>query len=125
MSTLLSDLRYALRVIRTQPGPSIVVGLTLALGLGINATVLGMMDGLLLRPYQFRDYQRLVVLWDTPEGGSDRDAVAPANFLDWWREARQTDGLVAWEGWSATLTDRGEPERLRGFRVTPGFFELI
>ncbi|HKG91890.1 MAG TPA: ABC transporter permease [Gemmatimonadaceae bacterium] len=125
MSTLLSDLRYALRVIRMQPGPSIVVGLTLALGLGINAMVFGMMDGLLLRPYPFRDYQRLVVLWDTPEGGSDRDAVAPANFLDWRRQAERVGGLVAWEDWSVTLTDRGEPERVRGFRVSPGFFELI
>jgi putative ABC transport system permease protein len=125
MSTLLAELKYALRVIRAQPATSLVVGLTLAFGLGINATVLGMMDGMLLRPYQFPDYRRLVVLWETPRHGAERDAVAPANFLDWRREGTRVRGLVAWEGWNVTLTGGTEPERLHGFRVTPGFFELI
>ena len=125
MSTLRADLKYAFRVIRTQPVPSIIVALTLAFGLGINATVLGMMDGMLLRPYQFRDYQRLVVLWDTRRDASDKDAVAPANFLDWRRETRRIERLVAWEGWDVTLTGQAEPERVLGFRVSPGFFELI
>jgi len=125
MSTLLADMKYAFRVITKQPVPSIIVALTLAFGLGINATVLGMMDGMLLRPYQFRDYQRLVVLWDTRAGALDKDAVAPANFLDWRRETRRIERLVAWEGWDVTLTGQAEPERLHGFRVSPGFFELI
>jgi len=125
MSTLLADLKYAFRVIRTQPGLSAIIGLTLAFGLGINATVLGMMDGMLLRPYQFRDYQRLVVLWDTPKGASEKDAIAPANFLDWRRETKQIERLVAWQGWDVTLTGEDAPERLHGFRVSPGFFELI
>jgi putative ABC transport system permease protein len=119
------DLRYAARTLRRQPGFSVAVALTLALGLGLNATVLGMTDALLLRPFQFPDYQRLVVVWETPDMTSERQPVAPANYLDWREQTSTIDGLVAWEGWGATLTGRDEPERLQGFRVSPGFFEVL
>jgi len=124
-ATLVADVRYALRAMRAQPGPTLIVGLTLAFGLGVNAAVLGIMDGLLLRPYQFRDYERLVMLRETRVGASENDVASPANFLDWKRESRGVEGLVAWEGWDATLSGGVEPERLNGFKVSPGFFELL
>jgi putative ABC transport system permease protein len=112
-------------MLRRQPGFSLTVALTLALGLGLNATVLGMMDALLLRPFQFADYERLVVIWESPNGTSERQPVSPANYLDWRRQTSRVERLVAWEGWGATLTGRDEPERLQGFRVAPGFFEVL
>jgi predicted permease len=121
----LLDIKYAARTLRRQPGFSLTVALTLALGLGLNATVLGMMDALLLRPFQFADHERLVVIWEAPNGTSDRQAVSPANYLDWRQQASHVERLVAWEGWGATLTGRDEPERLQGFRVSPGFFDVL
>jgi putative ABC transport system permease protein len=126
MSSLTSDITHAFRAIRKQPGASLVVALTLALGLGINATVLGLMDALLLRPFQFRDADRIVVLWESVQGGPDREPVAPANFLDWRAQARSVQQFAAWAWLDATLTGRGgDPERVQGFRVTSGFFELL
>jgi putative ABC transport system permease protein len=117
--------KYALRAIRKQPGVSLVVAVTLALGLGVNAAVFGMMDALLLRPFQFRDYQRLVVLWETPRGASEREMVAPATFLDWRKQARSVEGLAAWQWYDATLTVAGQPERVQAFRVSADFFDLL
>ena len=125
MSTLAYDAVYALRAIRQKPGLSLVVACTLALGLGINATVFGMIDALVLRPFQFRDYGRLVVLWETSSGASERETVAPANFLDWRSQVRTVEQLVAWDWLDATLTGRGEPERVQGFRVSPAFFNVL
>jgi putative ABC transport system permease protein len=125
MSNLYADLKSAFRAIRKQPGASLVIAVTLALGLGVNATVLGMMDALLLRPFQFPDYQRLVVVWETPRGAAERDTIAPATFLDWRTQVRGIEQLVAWEWSDSTLTVAGEPERVQGFRVTAGFFELL
>jgi putative ABC transport system permease protein len=125
LADLVFDLRYAVRTLRSQPSFSLAVALTLALGLGLNASVLGMMDALLLRPFQFHDYQRLVVLFETPKGTSDREPVAPANYLDWRDEMRSVERLVAWEHWGATLSGSTEPERLQGFRVSPAFFETL
>jgi putative ABC transport system permease protein len=125
MSTLALDVAYALRAIRKKPGMSMVVALTLALGLGINATVFGMIDALLLRPFQFRDYGRLVVLWETARAAPGRETVAPANFLDWRSQARSVEQLVAWDWLDATLTGRDEPERVQGFRVSSAFFSVL
>jgi putative ABC transport system permease protein len=125
MSSVGADVKYAVRAIRKRPGASLVVAFTLALGLGVNATVLGMMDALLLRPFQFRDYPRLVVLWETVRGASEREAVAPANFFDWQAHAQSVEQLAAWAWLDATLSGRGEPERVQGFRVSSGFFELL
>jgi putative ABC transport system permease protein len=120
------DAKQALRTLRAQPGFSLAVALTLALGLGLNATVLGMMDAMLLRPFQFPDHERLVIIWDSPTATAERQSVAPANYLDWRRQATTVQQLTAWEGWSAVLTGHDEAaERLQAFRVTPGFFELL
>jgi putative ABC transport system permease protein len=125
LSDLLFDIRYAARHVFRQPGFAAAVALTLALGLGLNAAVFGMMDALLLRPFQFADYDRLVVLFETPKDGSARDPVAPATYLDWRRQLRTVAPVVAFEGWGATLGDGAAPERLQGFRVSPGFFETL
>lgn len=119
------DLKYAVRTLRAKPGFSLAVALTLALGLGLNATVFGVMDAMLLRPFQFPEYQRLVVLWEAPTGTSERQGVSPANYLEWRQQTSTIQGLIAWEGWGATLTGRYEPERVQGFRVSPGFFEVL
>jgi putative ABC transport system permease protein len=103
----------------------VVVALTLALGRGLNATIFGMVDAMFLRPFQFADYERLVVLFETPRGASRREAVAPANYLDWRQQVRSLEKLSAWEWWDAILTGREEPERVQGCRVTSGFFELL
>ena len=120
------DVKHAARTLRRQPGFSLTVALTLALGLGLNATVLGMMDAMLLRPFQFPEHERLIVVWESPTTTSERQLVSAANYRDWQREATKVQPLVAWEGWSAVLHGRDEaPERLQAFRVSPGFFELL
>jgi predicted permease len=125
MSNLLPEIRHSLRVLRKEPGFALVVGFTLALGLGVNATVFGMLDAMLLRPFPFPDAERLVVLQESPRGGSHPELVAPANFLDWRDQSESYERVVAWEWWDATLTTDEEPDRVQGFRVTPGFFELL
>ena len=126
LSSWILDVKHALRMLRVQPGFSLAVALTLALGLGLNATVLGMMDAMLLRPFQFPEHERLVVIWESPTTTSERQSVSPANYLDWRQQATKVQRLVAWEGWSAVLGGRQEaPERLQAFRVSPGFLELL
>ena len=116
---------YALRALTRQPGYSVVVALTLALGLGLNATVLGMMDALLLRPLAVPGFAPAGDPREIVRGASEGEAVAPGNFLDWRDQARTVERLAAWQGWNATLTGNIEPERVQAYRVSPGFFELL
>jgi len=118
MSSLGWDLRRAIRAIVKQPGLSLAVALTLALGLGINATVFGMADALALRPFRFRDYERIAVLAEIMRGASQRDAVAPANFLDWRRPTRNTQATSA-ASCDANGPDGGAPVRVKAPSETP------
>jgi putative ABC transport system permease protein len=54
-----------------------------------------------------------------------REQVSPGNFLDWRTRAKSVEQVAAWAWLDATLTQDGESERVQGFRVSPGFFELL
>src|SRR6058998_2407290 len=119
MSSLILDLKYAFRMLRKQPGLSLVVAMTLALGLGLNTAIFGMLDALLLRPYQFRDYDQLVAISGTSRNGSERGLIAPGDFLEFRQRGKSFAQLVAWDAWSTSLSAGSDPERVRGFRVSP------
>jgi putative ABC transport system permease protein len=126
MSTLLFDLRLAARALRKRPGLTAVVVLTLALGLGANAAIFNVIDRLVLRPFPFPDPDRVVMLAETGEGLDFlKESVAPANFRDWRERTKTIASLTALEWWDANLTERGNPERVQGYQVSPGFFDAI
>src|SRR5262249_49167369 len=60
-----ADLRVAARNAARRPGFTLLVALTLALGLGVNSAVFALVDAVLLRPLPFRDPSRLVYVWQT------------------------------------------------------------
>jgi putative ABC transport system permease protein len=127
MAGLWRDFRLALRLLAHQPTFAVIVVFTLAVGLAANATVLALIDGLVLRPFPLRDIDRLVQIYGTsPHGGfnADRVEVSPADFVDFQREVRAAD-LVALNWWDATIAGASEPERLQGFRVSPAFFAAL
>lgn len=123
---ILRDFRFAIRTLLKNPGFSLTIVATLALALGANAAVFSIVDALVLRPFPIPGIDRLVMIYETvPERGRDRDSAAPGNFLDWKRGADSLEGLVALRWWDANLSGDGQPERLQGTRVTPGFLKLL
>jgi hypothetical protein len=94
VESIWQDVKHAGRVLRREPSFAMVVALTLGLGIGLNATVFGMADALLLRPFQFADHERIVVVREIRKGGSERESVAPANFLDWKNQAQARLGRL-------------------------------
>src|SRR5262245_41892485 len=96
MSTLIQDLRYGARMLLRFPGVTLVAIVATALGIGANTTIFSTMHSLILRPFNFANQDRLIVVWEQNRAaGSVRGSVAPANFVD-WREQNQTcEQLVA------------------------------
>ena len=126
MSTWLTDIRYAWRGLRKRPLLTATITMTLALGLGANAAIFNLIDRMVLRPYPLVDPDRAVLLAETgPRLDFRRESVSLANFLDWRTSAGTITHLAAIEWWDANLVDRGDPERLAGFKVSADFFEAI
>jgi putative ABC transport system permease protein len=121
-----SDIQYALRGIAKRPLFSSVVILTLALGIGANAAIFTVVNGVLLQPLPYPHPERLLMVWmSNPRQGFDKDVGSYPNFADWRSGSRSFERMSAYFGSSVTLTGSGDPAQIRGARVTPEFFETM
>ena len=126
MQTLVQDVRYGLRGLWKRPGFTAVALITLALGIGANAAIFSVVNAVLLRPLQFREPERLAILWeDASFVGFPRNTPAPANYVDWKNQAQSFEDVAATHESSLNVTGDGEPERVPTRRVTANFFSVL
>ncbi len=126
MSTLLTDLRYGLRLLRHAPGFTAVAVGALALGIGANTAIFSTVDAVLLRPLPFAEPDRVVLVWeDATAAGFPRNTPASGNYIEWKKRNRVFTDMAATRGFSANLTADGPPEQVIGRRVTPNFFPVL
>jgi len=109
---------------RKSPGFAVVAILTLALGIGANTTIFSVVNGVLLNPLPYPESDRLVVLFHNKPNFT-KGSISYPNFLDWQRDNRSFDAMVAYRYGDAKLTGAGEPENLSGRMVSAGFFEVL
>ncbi len=121
-----TDLRYAARVLRRNPGFTIASVLTFGLGIGVATAIFSVVYGVLLRPLPYAHPERLMALWERDTSRDrDRNVVSLENFEAWRIRAGSFAGLAALMPTSMTLTERPEPERLVGAEVSTGYFRLL
>ena len=126
MRTIGLETRYAVRSILKRPAVSAIVVLTLGLGLGANAAIFSMIDGLMLRPFTMPDVDRITLMkFSSLDDESRREALSPGDFLDFREQAEAFERVAAFEWWTANLVGRDEPETVQGFRVTADFFPTL
>jgi predicted permease len=120
------DARYALRTLVRNPGFTLVVVLTLALGIGANTAIFSVVNAVLLRPLPYRDAGRIMTLWQAnAKSGEREEGAAPGNFIDWRRETSAFTAMAAAEPFSHNMSGEGEPESFRSWQVTAGFFQVL
>ncbi len=119
---LLQDLRYGLRMLGKSPGFTGVAVLTLALGIGANAAIFGLVDSAFLRGLPFREPERLVHIW-TVEADGDVHTPTPAQYQAVRDDTKSFEQIAA-AGWADYfyLADGSVTENLAGFLVTPNWF---
>src|SRR6202522_1269385 len=126
MGALWQDLRYGARMLRRNPGFAIVAILTLAIGIGANAVIFSVVNGVLLRPLPFPDSKRIVTVWETD---ANRNVVhgtaSAAEFLDWQDLSHSFQDLSDCRGLYFTITGNGEPEQVCGSQVSGNFFRTL
>ena len=126
MDTILSDLRYGLRLFRKSPLFTVVAAATLALGIGANTVIFSVVDAVIIRALPYEDPDRVIVLWeDGTRVGFVKNTPAPANYFDWRRMNRTFTDMAATRGAVASLTGNGAPEQVRGRATTPNFFSVL
>jgi len=116
---VLQDLKYGFRLLRKYPGFSLAIVVTVALGLGANATIFGVINAVLLEPLPYSQPDRLVRLWETNlKQNQSESPVSVPNFQDWHRQQTAFEQLAALELATFNLTGRGEPQRVAAARIT-------
>jgi putative ABC transport system permease protein len=123
---LFQDIRYAIRNLWHSKGFATVAILCLGFGIGLNATIFSVIDGVLLKPYPYPDPERILAV------GQQRlrtDSQAGLSYLDMrdWKEANSVfTTIAAVLGRSLTISDRGaDPERYSGAGVSWDLFPML
>jgi putative ABC transport system permease protein len=126
LEVLWQDVRFALRQLRKNPGFTAIAVSTLALGIGANSAMFSVVDAVLLRPLPYRNASRAVELFESrPRENELKVPVAPGDFYEWRDKAKSFEQLAAVDENISNLTGAGEPQRVSGADVSPGFFEVF
>jgi putative ABC transport system permease protein len=123
VETLVTDVRYALRRLRRSPSFTITAVVTLALGIGAATAVFSAVSPILLEPLPFPHASRLVTVNDRTDDGTPMP-VTLGTFAEVRARSRAFESLAAADNWQPSITGTGDPERLKGQRVTASYFDV-
>jgi predicted permease len=127
LETLLQDIRFAVRMLRKNPGFTAVAILTLALGIGATTGIFSVVNAVLIHDLPFHDPARLVSLFQTPGKmtGLMGWAADGPDILDWQRDSRSLSDVAASLMDGANITGGRAPEHANGAKVTVNYFDLL
>ena len=126
MSTLLDDLRFAWRMLLKTRGTTLAALVAFALGLGGNMAMYSVADVLLFNPLRLPHAERLVLLPSIVNGRTtDMSDISLADFRDIREQSHTLVQPSAVEWWTTNLTGAGDPIQVRGFKVSPTFFDTL
>jgi putative ABC transport system permease protein len=118
------NLRYALRMLRKNPGLTATVVFTLALGIGATTAIYTVVYGTLIAPMPYPNPDQLVMVWSTIHGQRN-GASSAGDVLDWQEQSKSFQGLKAFTGTSFNLGGKQEPEMVPAQMTTPGMYTMI
>src|SRR5436853_1563793 len=126
IETTLQDLRYGARVLRRNPGFTLVALLTLTLGIGANAAIFSVIYGVLMRPLPYADGNRLVILHQqAPLARVDNMGFSVKEINDYREQAQTLDEVVEHHSMSFILLGGEEAQRVSTAVVSANFFDML
>ena len=121
VETLIQDVRFSLRLLRKSPGFAIAAAVTLALAIGANALVFGVMDALVLRPLNVPQAENLYAT----EYGVDTGFQSYPNYLDLRDRNHSFEDLAAFNFAFVGLDTGKNPSFAAGFATTGNYFNVL
>jgi predicted permease len=123
---MITDVRYALRILAKNPAFTLVSVLTLALGIGANTAIFSLVHSILLRPLPYLDSDRIVrLIQASPVLGLSSWGVSQADFAAYREQNRSFESMAIYASGEINLNGEGEPERLPVTNVTADFFKVL
>ncbi|HEV8185111.1 MAG TPA: ABC transporter permease, partial [Chthoniobacterales bacterium] len=122
---MITDLKYALRMLIKAPAFSIIAILTLALGIGANSAIFSVVDTVLLRPLNFKNPEQIVMIWGTHPQEPGKDVDSYPDYLDYRAQSQSFAAMTAFTRSGSVLTGNGEARVLKGLAVTSDIFDVL
>jgi len=126
MSTLMQDLRYAIRSFTRAPRFTVPAVLALALGIGATSATFSVVRGVMLRPLPYDDPDSIVVIWENNiPRNRPRNVIGAANFLAWRERNRSFEHLGMVGPARLNLILGGQPEEVTGMVASSDLFAIL
>ena len=126
IENLVADVRYGLRILRKNPGFTAVAVLTLALGIGANTAIFGVVNAVLLRPLPFKQPSRLMMLFEgIPKLGFPKMGFSGPDFAVFVRAQKSFESVGVYQNKYFNISGDREPERLMAARISSSVFPML
>jgi putative ABC transport system permease protein len=125
VDTLIADLRYAARRLRAAPVFTIVVVLTLAVGIGGSAAIFSAVNPILFEPLPYPNANRIAMIWEIFRETGARHDTTFGMIRELAARASTFEAIAAIKAWQPTMIGGVEPERLEGQRVSASYFHVL
>src|SRR5215510_719798 len=124
MDSIIKDIRYGVRGLLKHPGFTVIVVITLALGIGASTAIFSVVNSVLLRRLPYRNAEKIVAIQELDPKGS-RVQVTSANFLDWRAQNTVFQHLAAIKTDNTNLALSDKAERLNRAVTSANFFDVF
>jgi predicted permease len=122
---MFQDLRYGLRMLRKNPGFTLVAVLSLGIGIGATTTVFSVANAVLFRPLPFKDSAELVAIHKYDPNGSGLHVISYPDYLDYLDRNEVLSEMVAWSEAAVSLSSEGPPVLEYGAVVSGNYFSTL
>ena len=124
MTGWLQDVRHAIRQFKKTPALTLVLLITIALGVGANTALFSVVNGVLLNPLPYPHPEQLVALRES-KANFEFGTIPYLNFRDWKKDNRTFSAMAVWRSYAFSLTGAGEAEQVWGEFVSSDFFPIF
>jgi predicted permease len=121
---MFQDVRYGIRMLKKQPGFTMIAAFTLALGIGASTAIFSVVNPILFESLPFPHAERIQMLWDFGNEGA-RLHVTFGTYREVLERNHSFDALAVMRSWQPSVTGTAQPERLEGQRVSAAYFQVF